>query len=272
MSVMMKLIRGSAIALCRFRGRGLVDGLARACDAFHRGLNNVDFNMQRNGELRVLQVIAGFGPKVVFDIGANEGEWCRLMAGLSPSAAIHAFEILPSTFDKLTKNTMALDQVKRVNYGLSDEEGTVTINIGRETETSTAFKVPGMRSHDDYYKSTVECCVRKASSYIRENSVEHIDFVKIDVEGMDFSVIRGFEDCLDRVDVVQFEYGVFNIGSHALLADICHYFESRGFAVGKVWPKRVTFFEYDYQMENFHGSNFVAVKKSKPEIMAALKG
>lgn len=37
--------------LCRYRGRRFADAVESQCDAFHRSLNNVDFDMQRNGEL-----------------------------------------------------------------------------------------------------------------------------------------------------------------------------------------------------------------------------
>jgi hypothetical protein len=41
-----------------FRGKRFVDGIEQICDAFHQNLNNVNFNMEQNGELRVLTILA----------------------------------------------------------------------------------------------------------------------------------------------------------------------------------------------------------------------
>ncbi len=106
---------------------------------------------------------------------------------------------------------------------------------------------------------------------MNEQNIEYVDYVKIDVEGMDLQVIKGFEDLLRKVRVVQFEYGIFNISSHDLLADFCRYLNGNGFIVGKIFPKYVSFFEYDFHMENFHGSNYVAVSANEKELIERLQ-
>jgi len=49
--------------------------------------------------------------------------------------------------------------------------------------------------------------VKRADSYIKENNIKHIDFVKIDVEGHEEKVINGFGDSLDIVNSIMFEFG-----------------------------------------------------------------
>ncbi len=248
----------------------MADALARLCNTFHRGLNNVDFNMQRNGELRVLTAIADTHPCCIFDVGANNGEWSRLASALIPNCTIHAFEIVPSTFQQLQAGTAGLKNVRVNNFGLSNENGDVVINISEDTSVATACRIEGMKAHDDYYRDRVNCVVRKASNYIQEQNIERIDFVKIDVEGMDLRVIRGFEDTLSYVRAIQFEYGVFNIASHDLLADFCALLVARGFVIGKIFPNAVQFFDYHFDMENFHGSNYVAVRSNENELLSKL--
>lgn len=257
--------------LCKYRGRPSVDALAALCDTFHRGLNNVDFNMRRNGELRVLEAISSTRPQCIFDVGANNGDWSRLAARLNPNSEIHAFEIVPSTFALLAENTADLEKVRKNDVGLSDQDGEILVNLSEDTSTATACRIEGMKAHDDYYRRQALCRIRKASEYVREHDIERIDFVKIDVEGMDLKVIRGFEDTLDRVRALQFEYGVFNIASHGLLADFCSLLVSRGFVVGKIFPRTVRFFDYHFDMENFHGSNYVAVKADEESLFQVLK-
>lgn len=258
--------------LCRYRGMRFADGIETLCDTFHRALNNVDFSMESNGELRVLRIMSELQPTVIFDVGANRGEWSQLVSEMSPSCAIHAFEIVPSTFAELLRSTRHLNNIVQIDHGLSNKEEMISISLGRDSSTATGCKIKGMQYHNEYYSNEIQCSVRKASDYMREKEIDFIDFVKIDVEGMDLKVIQGFEEALQNVRALQFEYGIFNIASHDLLADFCRYLNEKGFVIGKIFPRHVVFFEYHFHMENFHGSNYVAVKVGEKNLIDKLAG
>lgn len=257
--------------LCARRGKPFVDILEKKCDAFHRILNNVDFNMERNGELRILRIINDLQPRVIFDIGANKGEWSRLVSQMNPSCIIHAFEIVPSTYEELLRSTRNLANVERNNYGLSDKEGVLSVSLGRDSSTATGCRIRTMRFHNEYYYKEIRCKVRKASDYMNERNLKFIDYAKIDVEGMDFRVIKGFGNQLPKVRALQFEYGIFNISSHDLLADFYRHLNKYGFVVGKIFPRCVKFCEYHFDMENFHGSNYIAVRNEERELIERLQ-
>lgn len=257
--------------LCRYRGRRWVDALEEQCDAFHRSLNNVDFRMERNGELRVLRIITQLQPRLIFDVGANTGDWCRLASKMNPTCVIHAFEIVPSTYEVFVESTKDLSNVVKVNYGLSNKEETISISLGRDSSAATGCRIEGMRFHNEYYDREIQGNVRKACDYMKERDIQCIDYVKIDVEGMDLKVIQGFEDLLRNVRALQFEYGIFNISSHDLLADFCRHLKGQGFVVGKVFPRCVGFFDYHFFMESFHGSNYVAVRADEKALIERLQ-
>jgi hypothetical protein len=101
-------------------------------------------------------------------------------------------------------------------------------------------------------------------------AVSGVDYLKIDVEGMDLRVIKGFGDRIEGVRALQFEYGIFNIASHDLLSDFYRYLNEHGFVVGKIFPKRVVFSGYHFNMENFHGSNYLAVRRDQRELIEDL--
>jgi FkbM family methyltransferase len=269
--VLFKVVCGAGEQLCRYRGRHFTDRFERAVDYFHRKLNNVNLDMTTNGELRALRLLGIIEPKCVFDVGANTGEWSQLVSQLYPSCSIHAFEIVPSTFQELVQNTKSIARLIPNNFGLSDEPGTISISLGSDdTRTATACKIEGMKYHDQYYGREIQCEVRKASDYVREKDIAGIDFVKIDVEGMDLRVIKGFEESIGLVRALQFEYSAFNIASHDFLRDFCSYLNGHGFAVGKIFPRCVDFFEYHFGRENFQASNYVAVRKDEQTLIEKL--
>jgi FkbM family methyltransferase len=265
--------RGGAAAatwLCRYRGVALVDALEVAVDKFHRKLDNVDFNMERNGEARVLNALRALEPRVVFDVGAHVGHWSTLVSTLYPACQVHAFEVVPATFARFVANTAGIPTIVANRVGLSDEAGEISMNVSANTSDSTACKIPAMKCHDSYYGEVVIGHAIKGTTYVEERGIERIDFLKIDVEGMDLKVIRGFEERLDVVRAIQFEYGIFNIGSHDLLSDFCSYLNARGFVVGKIFPRHVAWFDYHFTKELFHGGNFLAVRSDQTALIAAL--
>ena len=87
--------------LCKHRGRSFIDKIELMTDAFHRRLNNVNFDINKNGELRTLKLLSLIKPKCIFDVGANVGEWSLLALKLYPTSIIHAFEIVPSTYKEV---------------------------------------------------------------------------------------------------------------------------------------------------------------------------
>ena len=74
------------------------------------------------------------------------------------------------------------------------------------------------------------------------------------------------------IDVVQFEYGRVSILTRFLLRDFHEFFESRGYAVGKVYPDYVDFRRYDLADEDFLGPNYIACNEQRQDIVRALAG
>lgn len=238
-----------------------------------KSLNNVNFDMAINGEFRVLKILAKENPKCIFDVGANVGEYTHMVLKLCPDCAIHSFEIVPATFNKLINNVKS-DCVYFVNKGLSDKPGFIDIQVSnREDTTATACRIEGFNGHDDYYAGgkVYKCEATTGANYLSENNIEQIDLLKVDVEGMDYHVLAGFGDSLGKAKVIQFEYGVFNIASKALLVDFYRLLTQHGYVIGKIMPKGVLFNDYHFSMEDFYGNNYLAVKQNEQVLISKLK-
>jgi len=80
---------------------------------------------------------------------------------------------------------------------------------------------------DDLNKVTLQ--IRKAKDYITEKGIDHIDFLKIDTEGYELDVLEGFEDCLENVKIIQFEYGGTFLDNGIKLEEVVDYLRKRGF-------------------------------------------
>jgi FkbM family methyltransferase len=84
------------------------------------------------------------------------------------------------------------------------------------------FSLTGARNRSDD-RNKVMLSIKKGEEYINENKVEKIDFLKIDTEGFELHVLKGFGDFLRNVKYIQFEYGGTFMDNHTKLIDVVDY-------------------------------------------------
>jgi FkbM family methyltransferase len=265
-----KRTSGLAAFVARHRRGLVVRKVAGLCRRYLGWFDNVDYELETNGEAFVLETLARFGPCMILDAGANVGDWTRAARARCPDAAIHALEIAPPTYERLVDAIGGLRDVHCVNVGLSDEPGSITIRHYDELPaltTASAYPHPF-----DYTELAAE--VVTGDAFAAERSIDHVDLLKIDVEGMEDKVLRGFDGMLARraIDLVQFEYGQVNILSGFLLRDFHELFRARGYAVGKIYPTYVDFRPYELSDEDFKGPNYLACSETRADLLAALSG
>lgn len=133
---------------------------------------------------------------VVFDIGANIGHWTVQMAhAVGNSGQVYAFEPIPLVHDALTKTLRInmLRQAQLCNKALSNSNGTSTFSI--EDFNSGASKLGEVKQG----AQQIDVETMRLDDFCSEQNINHIDFIKIDVEGFESSVLQGARDTLNRL-------------------------------------------------------------------------
>jgi FkbM family methyltransferase len=256
--------------VARRRRSWVLRNFAGLCRRYLSMFGNLNYDMHTNGEAFVLQRVAKFRPEILFDVGANVGKWSITAKSYCPDAEIHAFEVAPPTFRALSANLKRLNGAHCVNLGLSDVPGPVTIHHYPAAPSLTTCLV-----YPHPYSSTeVAGELTTGDAYAAAHGIEHIDLLKIDVEGMEDRVLRGFGSLLQHraIRLVQFEYGRVNILSRFLLRDFYEFFRQYGYVVGKIYPNYVEFREYALSDEDFLGPNYLACREEDTQYLRALSG
>ncbi len=144
-----------------------------------------------------------FKPKIFFDVGANVGQTALEMAKLFPETAIHSFEPVGASFQALSEATQDIALVSCHNLALGDAAGEVVMSAAG---TSTANSIRNLRPS----ARTETVGVTTGDIFCQQNGIDHIDLLKIDVEGYEPQTIAGFSRMLRerRVGYVQLECGV----------------------------------------------------------------
>lgn len=263
----------------RLLARSRRSGWARRLDslalALHRGYENVNYDIRRNGELAALRRLARVeNLHTVFDVGANRGDWSSFATQVFPAATIHAFEIVPATFGHLKDRFSGNDNIILNDIGLSDAEGPLEVYFASEQDVLATCVAGFSEAFHRYGPALIQARATTGDRYCNAQNIARIGFLKIDVEGFEPHVLKGFEATLRRgaVDVVQFEYGYINICTRFLLKDFYDYMLRFDMKIGKIYPDYVEFRPYRYTDEDFSGANFVAVRSERMDLIHALRG
>ena len=226
------------------------------------------YDFKENGEEDLILNFRLLNPKIVFDVGANVGDWTGTALEHFQSSTIHSFELSSSTFNHLTNNIKS-SRVVLNNVGLEKKEGLFAYkDYGEDAGINTILLTSTF--HDvNYSPKLITAQLRRGDAYCDENGIDFIDFLKIDVEGAEHLVLAGFEKMLLRkaVRLIQFEYGYINGDTKFLMRDFYEYFEKLGYITGRVRKGSIYFDKWTYQLNDFKsGPNYVAIRADDLEL------
>lgn len=221
--------------------------------------NEARWDFKSNGEAFVLSRFNQWArgrEVVIWDVGAHYGEWSEAAHKLVPSAAVHSFEIIREMALRLTDT----DWRSTHPFGLSDVEGVVDVhwNKGHDTENSINPRSE-LTSFQGVPIAVIPCQVKTGDQVV--DKLGSPDFVKIDVEGHEAYVLRGFRETLrdeSAPRLIQFEYGGTYVPSGSTLREI--YTLLPNYSIGRLYPNYVDFKRYNYSDEHLRMGNMIATR------------
>lgn len=168
---------------------------------------------------------------MIFDIGANVGTVTNKLRRLFPTAAIHAFEPSPSTFQHLQKATESDPNIEVWNCGLGALPAQLVL---REYDRSylSGFLPRGSFKSDGQQVKETSVEVKTVDHFCEEHGIQKIDVLKSDTEGYDLEVLRGASRMLQTgsVRLVYFEVNFTdNYVGQGSFGEQYDFLESRGF-------------------------------------------
>lgn len=229
---------------------------------------NVSNELDKNGERWLIEKTGSLNFKTVFDVGANIGKWSNIVLSSHPNANVHCFEIVDSTFAQLKDNIGHSDKVTLNNFGLSDTDTDIEVFVSPENHHVSSTLNFGYGGNMESKMAQVKI----GENYAKDNKIDHIDLLKIDVEGAEKSVMDGFSTYIreNKIRLIQFEYNEGAIISHNLLYDFYKMLEGAGYTLGRLGADGVVFQQYSFHLEDFNGPNYVACLKDDRELIELL--
>lgn len=132
------------------------------------------------------------------DVGANIGYFSMIAAGfVGKNGQVHSFEPVPEYFyrlENLSKNNSQYN-ITVNQFALGDEEKSSKIYIeGLSGIGHNTFFPILLEGAGNNRNKTAEVSIRRLDKYIKEKKIGNIKLIKIDVEGFEFSVLRGLKN------------------------------------------------------------------------------
>jgi len=199
---------------------------------------------------------------VMFDVGANVGDYSNALYATFPKAQIVAFEPVPRTFEVL-RATLAKTTVKCCSIGLSDVEGEAVIyDYEQMIGSEHASLFPGVLKELHRAETIKETNVPLITldAYCCAESILAIDFLKIDTEGNELNVLKGSRAMIQKnaIRAIQFEFTQLNVVSRVFLKDF--YDILRGYSFYRLLPHALLpLGSYSYRNEIFDFQNILAL-------------
>jgi FkbM family methyltransferase len=195
---------------------------------------------------------------VVFDVGAAVGNWTSaLLSALPDTRRVVMFEPQPScwaTLEKIQSETVELEK-----KAASDTSGTLSFWANANPFISSVYEKAG--GGPESLRISVSAIA--LDDFISARRIEAVDYVKIDVEGHELSVINGTRRSIERgiVKALSFEFGQADVASRTFFRDFWDCFTNIGLRLYRLGHdgRAIHIPSYTYDLESFGGvSNYVA--------------
>jgi FkbM family methyltransferase len=145
------------------------------------------------------------GCRLVFDVGAYEGEVTAGYAEAFPGAAVHAFEPFPPTYQRLSNRFEGNSEIRVINAAVSSQKGEAVFHVNKHASTNSLLPRPasGRRyfAQNGAASHTINVPTITLDEYCAEHQHPSPDILKLDVQGNELECLRGAEQMLRRGDV-----------------------------------------------------------------------
>lgn len=203
---------------------------------------------------------------IVFDIGANNGDWSNQVLLNHKDICIFLFEPINFLVESMRKR-FENKNIKIYESAVFSEEKTIVFNYYEKWPQSSSI----------YAQNWLTTCLEEPKKilvnaisldkFCVDNKIDHIDFLKIDVEGCELDALNGSSDLLKKraIDFIQFAYHRAYFGAQISLKQIYNLLTNFKYSIFREHVDGLVYIpQWDDALENYRRSNYIAVANFIP--------
>lgn len=229
--------------------------------------------VSESGEVYVIDFLKRKLPAsaTIFDVGANQGDYALTLLPAFPDARIYCFEPSPKTFEMLGGHIGNARNVRLFNMGMGDSTGEAVLFSDHDGSGSASVYSRRLDHFGGKLDIEEKVTLDTLDSFCSHHDIPNIDFLKLDTEGHELSVLRGGEGLMNAgaIGCIQFEFSGCNIDSKTYFQDF-YYLLNEGYAIYRLLSHGLTrVSHYSERDEVFTTTNYLALSRDRfPELVS----
>lgn len=132
---------------------------------------------------------------IVIDAGASVGDITNRLSAIFPNATVHAIEPYPPFYECLEQISLRNNRIRPAKLALSEENGSAFLQVNQSEGTNSLLEanVSGKEIYGDILspKGRVKIECQKLDDFMNERSIDHVDFLKFDLQGSELPALKG---------------------------------------------------------------------------------
>jgi 2-O-methyltransferase len=173
---------------------------------------------------------------IILEAGAHKGKDTVEMAMLWPAGTIHAFEPVPALFKKLENNTRNLKNVHCYQLALGNNRGREIMYLSSGASDGSSSLLPP-KEHLNifptvYFDEELTVNTMTLDGWAESNNIQNIDFMWLDLQGMELNVLKSGKNILQTVTAIYTEVSSIEAyKDQTLYSDLNEWLTSNGFYI-----------------------------------------
>ena len=202
--------------------------------------------------------------KIIFDVGANKGNYSKELIKTYKNANYYLFEPNLLNYEKLKLDFSELKNIKIINKALSDKNGFGFLYSDKSGSGLGSLFKRRLNHFNINFNNKEKINLIRLDTFLQEEIKDIIiDYFKMDVEGSELKILEGIGVYINKIKLIQFEFGGCNIDSRTFFQDFWYYFKKHNFDLFRITvtgPKKIE--KYTENDEFFKTTNYIALNKN----------
>ncbi len=186
-------------------------------------------------------MLSAHGVDLVFDVGANAGQFALWLREAGYRGRIVSFEPLSSAYEQLLKRSRR-DALWTVapRVAIGSEEGEIEMHVSANLASSSILDMAAEQvaaAPESRYVGKERVLLRRLDSFAHYVEPDSALFLKVDTQGYEDRVLQGAAGLLDRCVGLQLELSFVPLYQGQQLFDgMLEILRARGFDLWALWP------------------------------------
>jgi FkbM family methyltransferase len=176
------------------------------------------------------------------DVGSNIGYYvCLENKIVGKNGKIIAIEPSPINFKYLQKNVNLQNttNIELFNFACGKKNGKIDFLVSNRSNWSRVASDDLIDAPPDTILETISLPIKKLDSFIHEQGINKLDFVRMDVEGYELNILEGMEETLRRFKpLLQIEVHLFILGIEST-RNLLNFFKNLGYNISYYIPREM---------------------------------